>query len=816
MTGAIEQLFNYIKIAREKDEDLWKNQFSDNNPEIMEELSKQSSQIWEEFRHQASQLSEEIEQEIIELKKAGQNINLYNDKLKVSLLDFIIEGFLDSSLLYHFEAADIKNPGSVMRDAFVMNWIEAINWLIEKLPVNISDADGMPLLHHAVMHNDPKIVEFLLEKGANVTVRDNYPANVALHYARSGEIAKLLLKHGSNPNAKNLNGQTPLHKEWRELDLEVVQVLLEAGADINAKDNSGNTPLHYAISKKSLEEVKFFVDHNVDINAQNSYGETPLEFMFKYRYNEPIRSEEIDLEILEFLIENGADPNRLNSKTWNPLEKVIICQLDDELVQNKVILLLTSSKDIKIDLNNYSIRKFFTDEDNVKALFAADGYEELKAITKENLTKSLREYGESHNDQKALDIAHLLTEQGADLSSSELSTDTTNNAQSLEKDHESDYDKNYKAISLNASGLETLKNKQFDLARALFQESIDTATDNELKSIYQDNIAISFKEQGLDLSSQNEYDIALIFLDKVINATTNSLLISQFIQNKADTLYKQGVYLLEIQNNFEDAAETFMQSLALNKDPDLALQIKEGVAQAFNAEALEYYKTGHYDKAEQFYDKAEDFAVNELTKSSIWKNEMSTLFWKNTQEQFIRLCGTLLREVSRPLAQELGETGREWGKWFRGISKNQFENKIKNLTLEAQDLLKVIKKGCTQSFNAVKDYSPEIVPTSGRIILEVMTGIVVLKGITYLAKACYKGIAYTTKSIYKGIIYTAESAYKGAIYLANETEKMVENLLSSKVEKLPSESMENMSEVDYKISEVTGDCPELSEVPCEA
>ncbi|WP_158706876.1 ankyrin repeat domain-containing protein [Candidatus Phycorickettsia trachydisci] len=426
MTSSIDKLFNYMKTAHERVENLWKNQFLEDNPEMKEELFNQTDKVWEELFEQTAQLSKEIEKEIIELKKAGQDINpyinLYGDESKVSLLDFIIDGFLDSSLLQYFEASDIKDPDSIMMTAFVMNRVDAINWLIDKLPVNTCDPNGRALIHLAVMHNDPEIVALLLERGANVNIQDDY-ANIALHYARSGEITKLLLEHGANPNHKNWQGNTPLHQKlWLGFHLEVAQALLEGGADINLKNDDGYTPLHEAILKKNLEATKFLVTNNADINAENNFGVTPLEGMFECRYKEPIRSANIDLEILEFLIANGADINRFDSKTWNPLKKIILHKLDNELVQNKVILLLTNSRDIKIDLESYPVRQFFTDENNIKAIFAVDGYEKQKAIAKANLLKNLQDYSQTHNDQKVLDIVQLV-EQEIDLSTTEIAED---------------------------------------------------------------------------------------------------------------------------------------------------------------------------------------------------------------------------------------------------------------------------------------------------------------------------------------------------------------------------------------------------------
>ena len=47
--------------------------------------------------------------------------------------------------------------------------------------------------------------------------------------------------HGTDVNAKDGDGWTPLHWTARWGRLEVVKVLLEHGADVNAKDNDGKT-----------------------------------------------------------------------------------------------------------------------------------------------------------------------------------------------------------------------------------------------------------------------------------------------------------------------------------------------------------------------------------------------------------------------------------------------------------------------------------------------------------------------------------------------------------------------------------------------
>src|SRR5262245_15596749 len=146
-------------------------------------------------------------------------------------------------------------------------------------------------------------VRKLIAAGSDVNAADPDGTSPLLWAAHQGdaELASLLLEAKADPNAANAFGVTPLLEAARLGDTATIKVLLDGGADLAAATRDGETPLMAAARAGSASAVGLLADRGADVNAAESlWDQTALMWA----------AAEGHLDVVDVLLDKGADPNR--------------------------------------------------------------------------------------------------------------------------------------------------------------------------------------------------------------------------------------------------------------------------------------------------------------------------------------------------------------------------------------------------------------------------------------------------------------------------------------------------------------------------
>lgn len=170
-----------------------------------------------------------------------------------------------------------------------------------------SEADGVPVVRLALYYGQPQIAETLAEAGAvldlfsaaalgrleavqaalaadpqalNALSTDGYPALGLAAFMGRLNVAAWLLERGADATIPSRNAMEvqPLHAAAAGRHLEIARLLLAHGADVNARQQGGFAPLHAAAQNGQVDLVRLLLAHGADPAQAADDGRCAIDF----------------------------------------------------------------------------------------------------------------------------------------------------------------------------------------------------------------------------------------------------------------------------------------------------------------------------------------------------------------------------------------------------------------------------------------------------------------------------------------------------------------------------------------------------------
>jgi len=305
--------------------------------------------------------------------------------------------------------------------SYLLNYNDIFEFLLDHNNLNELDKFGYSLLCYAIIKNDLKTIEYLMDHNVNINLKKNkygYGHSVLDIAIQTGNkdaflilinndkininttnsqeelplitllksklyssddkflIVECILKKGSDINVTDNNGKSAIAYAIQEssLSLPLVKLFIEYGACIDFADGNKNLPIVYAIKEKSLELVKLFIEQGVDANTVDIFNFSLLAYAIQ----------EKSLPLVKYLVEHGADVNFVirNLEVEKTQSMLLYAMEFDDLSIVKYLLEHHAQYDFTQEKDIYRIIKILYKHETTKILeYLIENWISVKDIT---------------------------------------------------------------------------------------------------------------------------------------------------------------------------------------------------------------------------------------------------------------------------------------------------------------------------------------------------------------------------------------------------------------------------------------------------
>uniref|UniRef100_A0A6P7G6D4 LOW QUALITY PROTEIN: uncharacterized protein LOC114334562 n=1 Tax=Diabrotica virgifera virgifera TaxID=50390 RepID=A0A6P7G6D4_DIAVI len=182
-----------------------------------------------------------------------------------------------------------KDKCTLVHEAARNGAFEVLRYLVEdcKMDVNVSDFHGnLPV--HMLKMVDVKILKYLKEKGANLSISNKYKCTLVHEAARNGafEVLRYLVEDCKmDVNVSDFHGNLPVHM-LKMVDVKILKYLKEKGANLSISNKYKCTLVHEAARNGAFEVLRYLVeDCKMDVNVSDVNGNLPVHMIYMSDYN---------------------------------------------------------------------------------------------------------------------------------------------------------------------------------------------------------------------------------------------------------------------------------------------------------------------------------------------------------------------------------------------------------------------------------------------------------------------------------------------------------------------------------------------------
>lgn len=248
------------------------------------------------------------------LEDLGIATNIRSKSNNTPLHGFSVVSQKDTNLINYFlnhgvDFYEVNEDGRT----FFLNTVARRNYDLAKhyLPkvtnINHQDSKGYSALTYALRSKSGEMVDLLLNKGADLNVRDAKGNDLAYHLFDSYRSEKdneffenyilELESNGINFSRKQGEGSTILHVAVEKGIPHLIKKALTLGIDVNVKNGEDLTPLHIAAMRANDSSIlKLLLQHGADRSITTSLDETVYDLA---KENELLSEKATDINFLK-------------------------------------------------------------------------------------------------------------------------------------------------------------------------------------------------------------------------------------------------------------------------------------------------------------------------------------------------------------------------------------------------------------------------------------------------------------------------------------------------------------------------------------